>query len=139
MNNKPPPESVTVVAPRVIEERQAPLANFVNVDGAGGVFSLDFFFVPEAKIERIFEGRGAPEDARVEGETAFVESTPVARVILPLGCASELVADLLESIVEKAPEMRESIIELGERLVKLSDRVHTISEQQSEPPPESGA
>jgi hypothetical protein len=131
------PDSVSVVLPRVIEERQPPLANFVNVDGGGGVFTLDFFFVPEAKIERIFEGRSSTEEARVDGDTAIVESTPVARVTLPLGCACELVADLLESIVEKSPDMRDSVAELGERLTKLNDRVAMMSDRQSEPPQSS--
>jgi hypothetical protein len=139
MEAKSPPESVSVVAPRTVEDRQPPVANFVNVEGAGGVYSLDFFYVPESRIERIFSGKGAAEESRVDGDTAYVESIPVARVMLPLTCASELVADLLESIVEKAPEMRESIVELGERLVKLSDRVVSMGEgDEEEPPPESG-
>jgi hypothetical protein len=137
-SHSPPPESVSVVAPRTVEDRQPPVANFVNVDGAGGVFALDFFYVPESRIERIFSGRFTPEEARQEGETAVIETIPVARVMLPLPCAAELVADLLESIVEKTPEMRESIVELGERLVKLSDKVVTMADGQSEPPPESG-
>lgn len=126
------PEFIEIELTPATEERQAPLANFVNVNGSGDVFTLDFFFVPESKIDRILGGKHEGLALRVEGETAHLQAEPVARATLPLSAATELAADLFEKIAQKVPELQGVLEEFNARMQHIGQQATSSLEGEGE-------
>ncbi|MFO0762602.1 MAG: hypothetical protein U0359_39545 [Byssovorax sp.] len=126
------PEFIEIELPAATEDRQAPIANFVNVGGGGDVFTLDFFFVPDSKIARILGGKHEGLPLRVEGETAHLQVEPVARATLPLSAATELAADLFEKIAQKVPELQGVLDEFNKRMQSIGEQASSSLEGEGE-------
>jgi hypothetical protein len=114
------PAYLDLTAPPETEDQAPVAANFVNVSGDGDLFSLDFFYVHPAKVDRIFEGAALGDGATREGDTVVLRAKPVARIAIPLTTATELVTELVERIGSGVPHLRGVLEDFGSKLHALS-------------------
>jgi len=119
-NAEDAPAYLDLSLPADAEDRAPVTANFVNVHGEGDLFALDFFYVHPGKVNRIFEGGQLGPGSRREGDTVVLQSEPVARLVLPLTTATELVTELVERIGAGVPHLRGVLNDFGARLHALS-------------------
>lgn len=106
------------------EAKQPPFANYFNVNGAGDTLTLDFFYLHPNKEARLFEGKqeGA-EHGKDDGVVSAVcVLPPAARVVLPVRVALDLIAEMLEQVVDTLPDLQESLNDFGHRMGKLIER-----------------
>lgn len=91
-----PPASTDQVAP--------PIANQVRVVTTGDAVIIHAYYVNPTAIEAAAEGREQPH-IKIEGDTAYVEVEPVARIALPLSVAGDLLGLLARNLAYLGPKV----------------------------------
>jgi hypothetical protein len=95
----PMPPILYLRAPAEIDATAPDLANHVRVlQQSADTVTLQAYFVSPGSVHEAANGWSIP-GVRIEGDTAYVERVPVARVALPISVAAELAVLLLKNVV----------------------------------------
>jgi len=94
----PAPPILYVRAPDEVDATPPALANQVRVlQQSADTVTLQAYFVSPGSVQEAANGWSIP-GVRIEGDTAYVERPPAARVALPVSVAAELAVLLLKNV-----------------------------------------
>jgi hypothetical protein len=116
---KPPPPRLYLKPSVDIDATPPPLANHVRVlsNALDGV-TVQAYFVSPTSVEEAANGWTIP-GIRIEEDTAYVETTPAARVALPLSVAADLAILILKNVTAMGS---------ADLVARVLENVATISE-----------
>ncbi|WP_155798356.1 hypothetical protein [Sorangium cellulosum] len=99
------------------EDRPPSVATHVEVSGGMDAVTLTFYHVSDRTILRAMDGETV-HNAERKGDKLTIRSSPIAKITIPLSVTMPMLADIVETVVQGVPDIKELMFEVGARIAK---------------------